>query len=160
MVWIDFRHTLLTLLTAVSLWRSHVQANIPLYSTSVPEGKRGETIELLERALLNQLGLNEKPKKPMREVRIPQHMIDLYNQQTSDPEYMNMYFNKETALHANTARSFRAIGECSRPGLGRSSERVGRHVGHSILYENCRKQECPVQTALHSHLIITVISLI
>ena len=88
-----------------------VQANLPLYSTEVPEDKRGETIELLERALLNQLGLKEKPKKPTREVRIPQHMLDLYNQQINDPDYISMNFNKETALHANTVRSFKSIGK-------------------------------------------------
>lgn len=114
MVWFDIRNSLLTVLT-LTIWTHQISANLPLYSEDIPEDKRGETIGLLEKTLLNILGMKEKPKRSKRDVRVPQYMIDLYKQQVSDPDYMSMYFNTENSLHANTARSYSLLGKSTSP---------------------------------------------
>ena len=102
--------TLVLSVLTITLWRQHVLANIPLYSTDVPADKRGETIQLLQKNLLRILGMRERPRRPKADAYIPQHMLDLYERQTNDPDHVSMFVNKESSLHANTVRSFPHLG--------------------------------------------------
>lgn len=111
MVWRDLSQTLLTLFTISLCTYWTRSAEIPLYTSDIPEQERGATIKKLEMALLNILGMKEVPPKAKKDLIIPQYMIDLYRQQLEDSDYMSMTFNKDNAYHANTARSFPHIGE-------------------------------------------------
>lgn len=111
MVWRDLTHTLLLTVSLCTYWTC--LADIPLYSTDIPENQRSSAINKLQLTLLNILGMKEVPKRPSKDdVIIPQYMLDLYQQQLDDPDYMSMTFNKDNAYHANTARSFGHIGRC------------------------------------------------
>lgn len=118
MVWLDYTHTLLTIL-GVTLWLCRTAADLPLYTSDIPESERGETIKHLEKTLLNILGMKEKPTPSKEDARISQFMLDLYNQQMEDSDYMAYTFSDGEAHHANTARSFSSIGKLnhfSKPG--------------------------------------------
>ncbi|XP_067943541.1 bone morphogenetic protein 2-like [Watersipora subatra] len=115
MVWRDLKQTFLSLLTISLCTYSASSSEIPLYTSDIPEQERGSAIKKLELTLLNKLGMQEVPRKPKKDAKIPQYMLDLYQQQLDDPEYMTTNFHKDNAYHANTARSFAHIGTKSHP---------------------------------------------
>lgn len=110
MVWLDFTHTLLTILT-VSVWPYRTKADLPLYSSDIPESERGQAINKLEKSLLNILGMKKRPTPSKRDVRVSPFMLDLYHKQNDDSDYMAYTFHDGDAYHANTARSFSHIGK-------------------------------------------------
>lgn len=116
MLWPDCRPTLLTILTfTLCTYRS--RADLPLYTSDIPDSERGETIKKLEKSLLGILGMKDKPTKPKHGTKIFQYMVDLYDQQVNDPDYMSLHFNKDNSYHANAARSFGHIGKSRTPGV-------------------------------------------
>ena len=110
MVWLDFTHTLLTILS-LSVWPYRTKADLPLYSSDIPESERNHAVKKLEKSLLNILGMKERPRPSAKDVRVSPFMRDLYNRQSDDSDYMAYTFHDGDAYHANTARSYSHIGK-------------------------------------------------